>query len=161
MNWAGDLLHQAKDSAFISKRLRVDYQLTFEFCSSKFCISVFYRPPGSDVSYFDELFDIIENLDIIVKFYNYILLGDFNINFCNSTHPVSWVPLVPSGAPSAFGVVGAPGASGVVGASGSLGAPGASGVIGAPGGSGVVSASGSLYIVLPWGFLCRWCLWCS
>ena len=61
--------------------------LIFEFCSSKFCISAFYRPPSSDVSYFDELFDVIEKLDI-VNFSNYILLGDFNINFCNPTHPL-------------------------------------------------------------------------
>ena len=61
--------------------------LTVEFCSSKFCISTFYRPPSSDVSYFDELYDIIEKLDI-VTFSNYILLGDFNINFCNPTHPL-------------------------------------------------------------------------
>ena len=32
--------------------------------SSKFCISTFYRPPNSDVSYFDELYDIIEKLDL-------------------------------------------------------------------------------------------------
>ena len=38
--------------------------LTVEFCSSKFCISTFYRPPSSDVSYFDELYDIIEKLDL-------------------------------------------------------------------------------------------------
>ena len=59
----------------------------FEFCSSKFCISVFYRPPSSVVSYFDELFDVIENLDV-VNFSNYILVDDFNINFCNPTHPL-------------------------------------------------------------------------
>ena len=27
--------------------------LTFEFCKSKFCIATFYRPPSSDVNYFD------------------------------------------------------------------------------------------------------------
>ena len=37
------------------------------------------------MSYFNELFDVIEKLDI-VNFSNYILLGDFNINFCNPTH---------------------------------------------------------------------------
>ena len=60
--------------------------LIFEFCSSKFCVSVFYRPPSSVVSYF-ELFDVIEKLDI-VNFSNYILVDDFNINFCNPTHPL-------------------------------------------------------------------------
>ena len=58
--------------------------LTVEFCNSKFCISTFYRPPSSDVSYFDELCDTID----IVTFSNYILLGDFNINFCNPSHPL-------------------------------------------------------------------------
>ena len=53
--------------------------LTFEFCSSKFCISVFYRPPSSDVSYFDELSDIIEKLDIVTISYLVILILIFVI----------------------------------------------------------------------------------
>ena len=47
------------------------------------CVSVFYRPPSSDSSQLDQLFDTVESLDI-VNFSNYILLGDF---FCNETHP--------------------------------------------------------------------------
>ena len=54
--------------------------LIFESYRSKFCISAFYRPPSSDVSYFDELFDVIEKLDI-VNFSNYILLGDLTLIF--------------------------------------------------------------------------------
>ena len=58
-----------------------------EFCNHKFCISTFYRPPSSDVAYFDTLFEAVETLNI-VNFYSFVLVGDFNINFCNSSHPL-------------------------------------------------------------------------
>ena len=45
------------------------------FCNNKFCVSVFYRPPSSDSSQLDQLFDTVESLNI-VNFSNYILLGD-------------------------------------------------------------------------------------
>lgn len=51
----------------------------------KFCVSLFYRPPSSPVSIFDELFF---TLQILNPFYfsTFLLLGDFNVNFCNSSH---------------------------------------------------------------------------
>ena len=56
--------------------------LYIEFCNHKFCISTFYRPPSSGVAYFDALFEAIESLNT-VNYSNFVLLGDFNINFCN------------------------------------------------------------------------------
>ena len=61
--------------------------LCIEFCNRKFCISTFYRPPSSDVAYFDTLFEAIASLNI-VNYFNFLLLGDFNINFCDSSHPL-------------------------------------------------------------------------
>ena len=59
--------------------------LCIEFCKHNFCISVFYRPPSSDVAYFDDFCNAVESLDI-VKYSNFILLGDFNIDFYNTGH---------------------------------------------------------------------------
>ena len=61
------------------------FQLTVEFYKSKFCIAVFYRPPSSDVDYFDTFCNIVENLDI-VNFSNFILVGDFNIDYLSASH---------------------------------------------------------------------------
>ena len=61
--------------------------LCIEFCKRKFCISIFYRPSSSDVIYFDAFCNIIESLDI-VKCSNFILLGDFNIDFYSTDHPM-------------------------------------------------------------------------
>ena len=61
--------------------------LCIEFCKHKFCISVFYRPPSSDLAYFDSFCNAVESLDI-AKYSSFILLGDFNIDFCNPHHPM-------------------------------------------------------------------------
>ena len=45
----------------------------------------FYRPPSSDVNYFDTFCDIVENLDI-VNYSNFILVGDFNIDYLTTSH---------------------------------------------------------------------------
>ena len=50
-------------------------------------IGTFHRPPNSSSELMDMLYDCIENLDIAC-FTNLILLGDFNIDFCNVTHPL-------------------------------------------------------------------------
>ena len=52
----------------------------------KVCISVFYRPPSSRSLIFEDLFLYLQSLNI-PEFCNYILLGDFNVSFCNYTHP--------------------------------------------------------------------------
>ena len=49
---------------------------------SKFCISLFYRPPSSPVQVMDSLFTTLETLEIS-SFSNFVLIGDFNINFYN------------------------------------------------------------------------------
>ena len=46
----------------------------------KVCISVFYRPPSSPSLIFEDLFLYLQSLNI-PEFY-YILLGNFNVNFC-------------------------------------------------------------------------------
>ena len=58
--------------------------LSFEFCKLKLCIAVFYRPPSSDVTYFANFCNAVENLD--VNFSNFILAGDFNIEYFNTAH---------------------------------------------------------------------------
>ena len=52
----------------------------------KVCISIFYRPPSSPTLIFEDLFWYLQSLNI-PEFCNYILLEDFNVNFCNYTHP--------------------------------------------------------------------------
>ena len=59
--------------------------LTVKFCKLKFCIAVFYRPPSSDVNYFDTFCNIVESLSI-VNFSNFILVGDFNIDYLSTSH---------------------------------------------------------------------------
>ena len=54
--------------------LMVDLEfLPIIFCNFKFCLGVFYRPPSSDVSYFDNFFSVVENLNIV----NYYFGGRF------------------------------------------------------------------------------------
>ena len=67
--------------------------LTFSVCSNvnKVYISLFYRPPNSPVEIFEYLFLYLQSLNSSL-FCNYILIGDFNVNFCNENH--SLVPLV-------------------------------------------------------------------
>ena len=52
----------------------------------KLCLGVFYRPPSSQSSIFDNLCETLLTVDQ-VYFSNFVLLGDFNVNFCN-THPL-------------------------------------------------------------------------
>ena len=46
---------------------------------------LFYRPPSSSVSIFD---DLCTTLHIVnpAQFSNFLLIGDFNVNFCNQEH---------------------------------------------------------------------------
>ena len=50
-------------------------------------IGTFYRPPSSSVSVMGHLFSVLESLDSSY-FSNFVLLGDFNINFCNPNLPL-------------------------------------------------------------------------
>ena len=49
----------------------------------KLCLGVFYRPPSSHSSIFDTLCETLLSVDQ-TYFSNFVLLGDFNVNFCNS-----------------------------------------------------------------------------
>ena len=50
-------------------------------------IGTFYRHPNSSVSVMDHLFSVLESLDSSF-FSDFVLLGDFNIDFCNSNLPL-------------------------------------------------------------------------
>ena len=53
------------------------------FCSAfKHCVSVLYRPPSSSVSFFDNFCTTLQHLSPHL-FTSFVLVGDFNINFCN------------------------------------------------------------------------------
>ena len=49
-------------------------------------IGTFYRPPSSSVSVMDNLFSVLESLDSSY-FSNFVLLGDFNIDFVTPSTP--------------------------------------------------------------------------
>ena len=53
--------------------------------SNKFCICLFYRPPSSSVSIFDNLCTTLQMVNP-AQFSTFLLLGDFNINFLNTQH---------------------------------------------------------------------------
>ena len=61
--------------------------VTNVFLNHTSCICLFYRPPASPVSIFDNLITTIQ-LVHPVKFSTFILLGDFNVNFQNPLHPL-------------------------------------------------------------------------
>ena len=54
--------------------------------SVKHCISVLYRPPSSAVTFFDNLCTAIQSISPN-HFTSFVLIGDFNINFCSRDHP--------------------------------------------------------------------------
>ena len=53
----------------------------------KACLSLFYRPPSSSSVIFDTFCKYFESLNT-AQYSNFILLGDFNINFVSSSHPL-------------------------------------------------------------------------
>ena len=55
--------------------------------SNKFCICLFYRPPSSPAFIFDNLCTTLQMVNP-AQFSTFILLGDFNVNFCNPQHPL-------------------------------------------------------------------------
>ena len=54
--------------------------------NKKVYIGLWYWPPANSAA-LDDLYSIFESLDISV-FSSFILLGDFNIDFCNHHHPL-------------------------------------------------------------------------
>ena len=61
--------------------------LSVLFDNYKIYLCLFYRPPSSASSIFDTLFSYLECIDTC-KLNNFVLLGDFNVNYDNSSHPV-------------------------------------------------------------------------
>ena len=53
----------------------------------KACVTLFYRPPNSSTAIFDILFSYLESLDIS-QFSNFIMIGDFNVDVSNHSHPL-------------------------------------------------------------------------
>ena len=53
----------------------------------KVCVCLLYRPPNSSNDFFDNLYDVLCTLDISL-FSNFLLLGDFNIDFLLQSHPL-------------------------------------------------------------------------
>jgi len=54
------------------------------FC--KLCVGLFYRPPSSPVSVLENFCTVLERLDPSY-FSNFVLLGDFNIDFYKPHNP--------------------------------------------------------------------------
>ena len=57
---------------------------TIHFCK-KFCICLSYCPPSSSVSIFDNLCTTLQIINP-AYFSNFLLIGDFNVDFCNPNH---------------------------------------------------------------------------
>ena len=55
---------------------------------TRFCISVFYRPPSSTSSLLDDLSEYLESINS-AQFKNFIIIGDFNIDISSSSHPMN------------------------------------------------------------------------
>ena len=51
----------------------------------RYCMGLFYRPPSSTSFIFDTMFSVLEQLDPSL-FLNFVLIGDFNVNFLNPQH---------------------------------------------------------------------------
>jgi len=51
----------------------------------KLCLGLLYRPPSSPLSVFDSLCNILSSLDPSLLSH-FVLLGDFNIDLCNTHH---------------------------------------------------------------------------
>ena len=60
--------------------------VSFGFLSCKFCVCLLYRPPSSQ-GVLDCLFSTLSNLYVSL-FSNFFIVGDFNIDFSNPSHPL-------------------------------------------------------------------------
>ena len=54
--------------------------------NQKVYIGLWYRPPDKNTA-LDDLYSVIENLDVSILS-SFVLLGDFNIDFCKQNHPL-------------------------------------------------------------------------
>ena len=56
--------------------------------STPITLALFYRPPSSPYSIFDDLLSTLFTHVRITQFSNFVLMGDFNVNFLDNTHPL-------------------------------------------------------------------------
>ena len=61
--------------------------LSFYFNKIQICTCVFYRPPNSTRCIFDTLCSYLVSI-CANKFHNFVLLGDFNVNYDNESNPL-------------------------------------------------------------------------
>ena len=59
--------------------------VTNSMSTSKYCVGLFYRPPSSGSQSLDYLYESLESLHPSY-FSNFVLLGDFNTDFCTHSH---------------------------------------------------------------------------
>ena len=77
MNW--EILLEGSELEFLALSISSP-------CDVKHCVSLLYRPPSAPVSFFDKLFTILHELAPF-RFASFVLIGDFNVDICNSEHP--------------------------------------------------------------------------
>ena len=66
--------------------LDLEFLLVSVQCAQfKLSLAVLYRPPSSPVSYFDNLYSVFESFNPSL-FHNFVIVGDFNVDFCNPSH---------------------------------------------------------------------------
>ena len=66
--------------------LDLEFVLVSVQCSQfKLSLAVLYRPPSSPISYFDNLYSVFESFNPSL-FHNFVIVGDFNVDFCNASH---------------------------------------------------------------------------
>ena len=61
--------------------------LSVLFNSFKVYLCIFFRPPSSSSSNFDNLFSYLDFIKVCSR-NNFVLSGDFNVNFDNPCHPM-------------------------------------------------------------------------
>ena len=74
------LLHHPFDLEFVL------FSVSNPSFSYKIHIGLFYGPPSSPSVFMDNLYTSLQNVNIC-NFSNFVLLGDFNINYNNPSHP--------------------------------------------------------------------------
>ena len=67
--------------------LLLSFSLCQLFVNFKVHLWLFYRPPSSNAIIFDTLFNYFESIDA-GQLSNFILLGDFNVNYANTSNPM-------------------------------------------------------------------------
>ena len=66
--------------------LNLEFLLVSVQCAHfRLILALFYRPPSSSTVYFDCLYSVLESIHHSY-FSNFVLVGDFNIDFCNPSH---------------------------------------------------------------------------